>query len=73
MVQIVENPPAKWEIWVQYLGGERIQSLEEGMATHSSIFAWRISMDKGAWQAMTHKVAKSRTEVTWPEHMHTGS
>ena len=25
--------------------------LEEGMATHSSILAWRISMDRGAWQA----------------------
>ena len=34
--------------------------LEEGMATHSSILAWRISMDRGAWQARVHGVSKSR-------------
>ena len=34
---------------------------EEGMATHSSILAWRIPMDRGAWRAMVHGVAKSRT------------
>ena len=28
--------------------------LEQGMATHSSILAWRIPMDKGAWQAAIH-------------------
>ena len=28
--------------------------LEEGMATHSNIFAWRIPMDKGAWRATVH-------------------
>ena len=33
--------------------------LEKGMATHSSILAWRIPMDRGAWQAMVHVVAKS--------------
>ena len=31
------------------------------MATHSSIFAWRIPMDRGAWQAIVHDVAKSQT------------
>jgi len=39
----VKNPPAMQktqEMWVQFLGGE--DSLEEGMATHSSILAWRI-------------------------------
>ena len=64
MVQIVKNPPAIWEIWVQYLGGEGIQSLEKGMATHSSIFAWRISMDRAAWQAIVHGVTKSRTRLS---------
>ena len=39
-------------------------SLEEGMATHSSILAWRIPMDKGTWQAMVHGVAKSRTQLS---------
>ena len=38
--------------------------LEEGMATHSSILAWRISMDRGAWQAAVHGVAKSRTQLS---------
>ena len=33
--------------------------LEEGMATHSSILAWRIPMDRGAWQARVHRVAES--------------
>ena len=37
---MVKNPPAMWETWVQSLGWE--DSLEEGMATHSSILAWRI-------------------------------
>ena len=32
-----------------------------GMATHSSILAWRILMDRGAWRAIAHGVAKSRT------------
>ena len=31
----------------------------EGMANHSSILAWRITMDRGAWQATVHGVAKS--------------
>ena len=35
--------------------------LEEGMATHSSILAWRIPMDRRAWWATVHRVAKSRT------------
>ena len=40
MVQIVKSPPAMWETWVQSLGWEDL--LEEGMATHSNILAWRI-------------------------------
>ena len=40
IAQLVENPPAMWETWVQSLGwGE---SLEKGKATHSSILVWRI-------------------------------
>ena len=35
--------------------------LEEGMATHSCILAWRIPMDRGACQATVHGVAKSWT------------
>ena len=33
--------------------------LEEGMATHSRILAWRIPMNRGAWQATVHGVAES--------------
>ena len=36
----VKNPPAMLETWVQSLGQE--DSLEEGLATHSSNFAWKI-------------------------------
>jgi len=38
--------------------------LEEGMATHSSILAWRIPMDRGAWWATVHVVAKSQTHLS---------
>jgi len=38
--------------------------LEEGMATHSSILAWRIPMDRGTWQATVHGVAKSQTPLS---------
>ena len=38
--------------------------LEKGMATHSSILAWRISMDRGAWWAIVHRVAKSQTRLS---------
>ena len=55
MTQTVKNPPAMWEIWVQSLGWE--DPLEEGMATHSSILAQRIPMDRGAWRATCHGVA----------------
>ena len=40
VAQTVKNLPTMWETWVQSLGWE--DSLEEGMATHSSILAWRI-------------------------------
>ena len=43
---MVKNLPATWEIWVQPLGWEDL--LEEGMATHSSILAYRIPLDRGA-------------------------
>ena len=40
VAQAVKNSPALWETWVGSLGWE--DPLEEGMATHSSILAWRI-------------------------------
>ena len=44
----VKNPPAMQETQVLSLGGE--DPLEMGMATHSSILAWRIPMNRGAWR-----------------------
>ena len=41
VAQLVKNPPAVQETWVQSLGWE--DPLEKGKATHSSILAWRIS------------------------------
>ena len=49
-------------MWVQSLSQE--DPLEEGMATRSSILAWRIPMDRGAWRATVHGVAKSRTRLS---------
>ena len=38
--------------------------LEEEMATHSSILAWRIPMVRGAWRAIVHGVTKSQTQLS---------
>ena len=58
---MVKNPPAMWETWVQSLGWK--DPLGEGMATHSSILAWRIPMDRRAWQVTVHGVPKSWTRL----------
>ena len=41
----VKNRPAGWETWVRSLGQE--DPLKKGMATHSSILAWRIPWTEG--------------------------
>ena len=46
-----------WETWVWSLGWE--DPLEEEIATHSSMLAWRIPMDRGAWWATVHGVTES--------------
>ena len=46
---VVKNPPAMQETWVQSQGQE--DPLEKEMATHFSILAWEIPLDRGAWQA----------------------
>ena len=46
---------------VRSLGRE--DPLEEGMATNSSILAWRIPMDRGTWRASVNGVAKSQTRL----------
>ena len=40
------------------------QIVEEEMATHSSVLAWRIPTDRGAWQASVHGVAESQTRLS---------
>ena len=59
VAQTEKNPPAMRETWVRSLGWK--DSLERGMATHSSILAWRIPMDRGAWRATVDGVAESDT------------
>ena len=49
VVQTVKNLSAMRETRVRSLGWE--DPLEEGMATHSSVLAWRIPMDRGTWWA----------------------
>ena len=56
---MVKNLPAMWEACNRSLGWE--DPLVEGMATHSSILAWRIPMGREAWWAIVHGVAKSQT------------
>ena len=60
----VKNLPIqeKQETQVRSLHWE--DSLEEEMATHSSILAWRIPMDRTAWQATVHEVSKSWTQLS---------
>ena len=64
MALAVKNPPAnagdrrdRFNPWI----GE--DPLEEGMATHSNILAWKIPMDRGAWLATVHRVAQSLTQL----------
>ena len=45
--------------WIQSLGQE--DPLEKEVVTHSSILAWDKPVDRAAWQAMVHGVAKSQT------------
>ena len=66
MAQTIKNLPAMQETWVRSLGWE--DPLEEGMATHSGILAWRIPMDRGAWWATVHGVTKSQTQLSNQAH-----
>ena len=45
VAQLVKNLLGMQETWVRFLGWE--DPLEEGMAIHASILAWRIPMDRG--------------------------
>ena len=56
MAQIVKYLPVMQETWVQYLNWG--DPLEEGMATHSNICAWRTPLDKGSWSTVVHRGCK---------------
>ena len=66
VAQMVKNLPAMWETWVRSLNQE--DPLEEGMATHSSMLAWRIPwtetmefLRQKPWWATVHRITKSWT------------
>ena len=59
VAQTVKNLPAMWGTWVLSLGWE--EPLQEDGATHSSILAWRLPMDRGAWWVIVHGIPKSQT------------
>ena len=59
---VVKNPRAKaGDIRDSGSSPGPEDALEEEMATHSSILAWRIPMDRGAWRATVNRIAKSQT------------
>ena len=53
---MAKNPPVMQGTLVQTLSQE--DPLEKQVATHSSILAWEIPMDRGAWQATVHGVQR---------------
>ena len=61
VAQMLNNPPAMQETWGQSLGWE--DPLEEVLATHSSILAWRIPMNRGAWWATVSR-SQSQTQLS---------
>ena len=56
---MVKSPPAMEETWVRTLGWE--DPLQKGMATHSSILAWRIPWTEGTGGLHSMGVAKNQT------------
>ena len=66
---MVKIPPAMQETWVQSLGQE--DPLEKDMVTHSSILAWKNPMDRGAWQATVHGVARAGHNLGTKQQQHT--
>ena len=62
VAELVKNLPAVQETQVRSLGWE--DPLEKEMATRSSIFAWKNLMDRGAWWAAVHGIAKSQARLS---------
>ena len=65
---MVKNLPAMWETWVRSLDWE--DPLEEGMATHFSILAWKIPKDRGAWQAIVYEVTRAEHDLVTKHSPH---
>ena len=66
MAQMEKNPSVMQETWVRSLGQDN--ALEKGMATHFSVLAWRIPMDRGACQVQSIRVTQlETTEATGNE------
>ena len=55
---MIKNLPEMQETWVQSPGGEDL--LEKDMATHSSILAWRIPMNRGPWWTAIQSIELQR-------------
>ena len=62
VAQMVKNLPVVQETQGQSL--DREDPLQKGRATHSSILAWRHSINRGAWQTTVHGVTKSQTGLS---------
>ena len=62
LAQMVKNPPAVWETWVQSVVWE--DPLEMGMATHSSTLAWGIRWREEPGRLQSHGVARSQTRLS---------
>ena len=59
---MVKSPPPMQETWIRSLGWK--DPLARGVATHSSILAQRIPMERGEWQATVHGVTKRQTQLS---------
>ena len=66
VAQMVENPRAIWETWVHSLDWKN-----KGMATHSSILAWRISMDRASILVSYKSESHKESDMTWGEVFNT--
>ena len=62
MVQTVKSLNAMQETWVQSPGQKDLQ--EKGMATHSSILAWRIPWTEEPGGLQSNQVSKSQTRLS---------
>ena len=69
MAQTVKNLPAVMETWVRSLGQVGKIPLEKGMATHSSILAWRIPWTEEPGRLRSMGLQIVGTETKRPTHM----